>query len=157
MLELLNNYSISEILIFVVMLAISIKETVSFIDWAKGKIKEAYDEDNEHEEEIDNIEDRIKKDEENIQDLAKSQKDLKDTMEDIVNKVNLLIRSDRDDIKAYITREHHYFCYEKQWIDDYSLDCILRRFKHYTEEGGNSFIEDFIKDIKTLPKHPPKD
>lgn len=56
----------------------------------------------------------------------------------------MLIDSDRDDIKSYITREHHYFCYQKGWIDDFSLDCCERRYKHYSDEGGNSFIGQFM-------------
>lgn len=154
MLELLNDYSVSEILIFIVILAIAVKETVSFYDWAKGRIKQSYDKNNEQEEEIDTIEDRIAKDEKNIQNLTKTQNGLKDSIDDIMKKIDLLIVSDKDDIKAYITREHHYFCYQKGWIDDYSLDCILRRFGHYKKEGGNSFIEEFINDIKELPKQP---
>ena len=44
------------------------------------------------------------------------------------------MNSDKDAIKAFITREHHYFCYQKKWIDDYSLDCIEKRYEHYKEE-----------------------
>ena len=36
--QLLETYSISEILIFIVILASSIKGVVSFIEWAKDKI-----------------------------------------------------------------------------------------------------------------------
>jgi hypothetical protein len=38
------------------------------------------------------------------------------------------MKSDKDSIKAFITKEHHYFCYEKGWIDDYNLDCLEKRF-----------------------------
>ena len=68
----------------------------------------------------------------------------------------MLIHSDKDAIKSYITRQHHYFCYDKRWIDDFSLDCIERRYQHYTEEGGNSFIAGFIEELRSLPKEPPK-
>jgi hypothetical protein len=64
----------------------------------------------------------------------------------------MLIDSDKDDIKAFITREHHYFCYQKGWVDDYSLDCVERRYAHYEQEGGNSFVEDLMKDLRKLPK-----
>ena len=53
----------------------------------------------------------------------------------------MLIESDKDSIRSYITKEHHYFYGEQQWIDNFSLDCIERRFKHYEDEGGNSFIK----------------
>ena len=67
-------------------------------------------------------------------------------------KVDILIQSDKDDIKAFITREHHYFCYQKGWIDDNSLDCIEKRYTHYQKEGGNSFIETLMEQIRELPK-----
>jgi hypothetical protein len=46
----------------------------------------------------------------------------------ILEQIKNLTKSDRDAIKAYITKEHHHFCYEAGWIDDYNLDCIERRF-----------------------------
>ena len=66
--------------------------------------------------------------------------------------IETLIESDKDDIKAYITKEHHYFVYQKGWIDDYSLDCIERRYDHYVAEGGNSFIKGLMEEIRNLPK-----
>ena len=69
-----------------------------------------------------------------------------------MDKVNLLIASDRDDIKSWITEKHHYYCYSQEWIDDYSLDCIEKRFAHYQDEGGNSFIAALMAEIRALPK-----
>ena len=70
----------------------------------------------------------------------------------LTEKVNILIDSDKDAIKAYITQQHHYFTYQKGWIDDYSLDCIERRYDHYQDEGGNSFISSLMEEIRNLPK-----
>lgn len=68
----------------------------------------------------------------------------------------MLIDSDKDDIKSYITREHHYFCYQIGWIDDFSLDCLEKRYRHYADEGGNSFIEGFMDELRALPKQAPQ-
>ena len=81
---------------------------------------------------------------------------MKTALEDINKSIHLLISSDRDDIKAFITKEHHYFCYDKGWIDDYSLDCLEHRFQHYQEEEGNSFIEGLMKELRALPKTDPE-
>ena len=67
----------------------------------------------------------------------------------------MLIESDRDDIKSFITREHHRFCYQVGWIDDFSLDCIEKRYKHYKNEGGNTFIDGFMEELRALPKSSP--
>ena len=69
-------------------------------------------------------------------------------------KINILIDSDKDDIKAYIVDKHHHFCYDQRWIDDYSLDCLEKRYSHYTIEGGNSFIADLMSELRALPKKP---
>ena len=42
MLELLTTYSIAEILMFVVMLAIAIKEVVTFVEWAVTKLRQLF-------------------------------------------------------------------------------------------------------------------
>ena len=76
-------------------------------------------------------------------------------MEDLIKKIDMLIQSDKDDIKSFITREHHYFCYRVGWIDDFSLDCIEKRYKHYTDEGGNTFIGGFMEELRALPKSDP--
>jgi len=38
MLELLTTYEISDILIFIVILALAVKEFINFVDWVKKKI-----------------------------------------------------------------------------------------------------------------------
>ena len=75
-------------------------------------------------------------------------------LNNLSQKIDILIQSDRDDIRSYITREHHYFCYQKGWIDDFSLDCIEKQYMHYVDEGGNSFIEGFMEELRALPKQP---
>ena len=72
--------------------------------------------------------------------LRNSQQTTDEILKNLSAKIDLLIDSDKDDIKSYITREHHRFCYDLKEIDDFSLDCLEKRFKHYSDEGGNSFI-----------------
>ena len=88
--------------------------------------------------------------------LQTNQKETDAILKDLSTKIDMLIDSDKDDIKSYITREHHYFCYQRGWIDDFSLDCIERRYQHYTDEGGNSFIEGFMTELRALPKQQPQ-
>jgi hypothetical protein len=73
-------------------------------------------------------------------------------LQDMSSTIEILKGSDKEDIKAFITEKHHYFCYQKGYIDDYSLDVLERRFKYYKEEEGNSFAEDLMEDIRRLPK-----
>ena len=47
--ELLTKYTITEIVIFIVFLAIAIKEVVIFFDWAHSRLKGIFKKENEHE------------------------------------------------------------------------------------------------------------
>ena len=148
MLDLLSTFSIVEILIFIVLLAIAFKKVSDFIDWAHGKLAAKFKKDQTKNKEKEEINTRL-------DNLETSVSKITDSVDKMTDKIDLLVASDKDDIKGYITREHHYFCYQKQWIDDYSLECIERRYNHYKEEGGNSFIKGFMEEIRALPKTPP--
>ena len=150
LIEILQQFSFFEIILFIILLAIAIKELIDFIDWAKQKITKREDFIKDKQKDEQNQEERLTKIEDSIGNLTEN-------VSCITKKVNCLVDSDRDDIKAFITREHHYFCYKMGWIDDYSLDCLEKRFQHYIEENGNSFAETLMNDIRALPKGDPKD
>jgi len=145
MLELLKHYSLTEIAFFIVLLAAAIKGAVTWFDWAKDRAGQKF----ESKQETSKVREELRKD---IGDLKQSMNDIKNSVNGITKTVDLLMDSDKDDIKAYITREHHYFCYKVGYIDDYNLDCIERRYSHYKNEGGNSFIADLMSEIRALPK-----
>lgn len=145
LIELLSTYSVGEILIFIVLLALAFKGVVDFYDWAKKKIQGVIDTHTGEEIEQSTIKD-------NIDELFKMQKAQKESIDKLTESVNLLIQSDKDDIKAWITEKHHYYCYQLKYIDDFSLDCIEKRYAHYKKEGGNSFVEDLMRDLRSLKK-----
>lgn len=151
MLDLLTKYSVEEILIFIVMLALAIKGCISFYDWGKERLEKSFGRKNNIKDEHNKIYEEINKNKDNVNQLAKNQEDMKNQLNKMMESINLLISSDKDDIKSWITEKHHYFCYQKQSIDDYSLDCMEKRFKHYTEENGNSFVADLMEDVRNLP------
>ena len=137
MIELLNNYSLTEILMFIIMLAFAIKGVIDFYDWAKKRIKEPVDKTYTEKEMKQKVLGTLESHNEQINKISKA--------------IDILIASDKDDIKAWITEKHHYFCYELKYIDDYNLQCIEARYKHYKEESGNTFIDGFMSDIRALP------
>ncbi len=150
MLELLQHYSLSDIFIFIIFLALAIKSLISFLDWAYERIKRIFDKEYSKlnkKEEIENV----------VNTLQKNQKETDMFLQDLSKKMDMLIDSDKDDIKSYITKEHHYFCYQVGWIDDFSLDCLEKRYQHYANEGGNSFIEGFMNELRALPKQSPQE
>ena len=124
--------------------------------WYPERIKKAFNIKFGKMSEKEKINKRIKDGENYMTQLREHQKHNDEALQDLSKKIDTLVESDRDDIKAYITKEHHKFCYDRGWIDDFSLDCLEKRFKHYADEGGNSFICGFMQELRTLPKRPPQ-
>ncbi|MBO7694649.1 MAG: hypothetical protein J6T10_18690 [Methanobrevibacter sp.] len=149
LIDLLTQFTPWQIILFIILLAVAFKEVSDFVDWFKQKtnkrdesLKMDYEMKQENEERLDRLETNMDK--------------LTENVDNMTGKIDLLVSSDRDAIKAFITREHHYFCYKVGWIDDYSLDCLEHRFQHYQEEHGNSFIEGLMNELRALPKTEPK-
>ena len=146
--QLLSTFSFGEIILFIVLIAVAFKEIFNFLDWISEKVKKR---DNKHQ-------DAVSRDQRIDNQLENFQKELKhitETVDKINTEVNILKESDKDDIKAFITREHHYFCYTKGWIDDFSMDCIEKRYGHYVQENGNSYVADLMQNLRALPKQDP--
>lgn len=151
MVELLQRYSLSDILIFFILLALSVKSLISFFDWLQSRFRKGYDKFNAKQ----NLQKQVEKTQQVINVLQNNQQSTNAALNGLSNKINMLIQSDKDDIKSYITREHHYFCYQKGWIDDFSLDCIEKRYQHYKDEGGNSFVHNLMSELRALPRKSP--
>lgn len=64
--------------------------------------------------------------------------------------IALLLQSDELDIKAWIKNQHEKWI-ALQCIDSQSLELICQRFSIYTQEGGNSWAEKLVEEIKALP------
>ena len=166
MVELLTTYDLKEILLFLVLLAAAFRAILSFLDWYREKRKKFTLDEMKPEElekkikqETENRQKEIKelelKREKDNQELRSQISGIATQVSNLSGKIDLLIESDKDDIKAFITREYHYFCEQKGWIDDYSMDCIERRYNHYLEERGNSFIAQLMEAIRALPRKKP--
>ena len=98
--QLLSTFSFGEIILFIVLIAVAFKEIFNFLDWISDKVKKR---DNKHQ-------DAVSRDQRIDNQLENFQKDLKhitETVDAINTEVNILKESDKDDIKAFITREHH--------------------------------------------------
>jgi len=142
--ELFKTYTLDEIVVFIILLALAIKSIIDLYDWFIARFKKPIDKaNNEKQKELDML-DTLNSHEEQILGC-------KECLNKILTTTSILMESDKDDIKAWITEKHHYFCYELGYIDDYNLQCIEARYKHYKEEDGNTFIDGFMIDIRKLP------
>ena len=143
--DLLQNYSLEQIIGFIVILALAIKGLIDFYDWAKVRFNAITSKEHQKITEKETVKEDINK-------LFEIQIVQNEAIDKLTKAVDLLLKSDKDEIKAWITEKHRYFCYEVKYIDDYSLDCIERRYAHYKEEGGNSFVADLMNDLRALKK-----
>ena len=154
MINLLSTYSVGEIIIFLVLCLIAVKEICTLIDWVKDRAKRHLSKEDASSEKITALERHNQEQDKKIEEIINLQKETQQDIEEILYKIQILMKSDKDSIKAFITKEHHYFCYEKGWIDDYNLDCLEKRFQHYKEENGNSFVSSLMEEIRSLPRQP---
>ena len=154
--SVLKDFPISEILLCIVGVLVLVKWIIEYFDWGHKRTKDKYDQETERKKNIEDINEKLNQNSEDIKMLIEMQKQQNEKIEQQNLRIELLIDSDKDDIKAFITEKYHYFVEVKGWIDDYSLDCLERRFQHYKDENGNSFVADLMSEIKRLPKRPPQ-
>lgn len=145
--DLLNQFDIKTIFIVALLLFFAIKEIIQVVDYFKKRKKNEYKEMSGKDKRLEELEEGRQENRKNIETISCDVQTVKQSIE-------LLIESDKNDIKAWITEKHHYFM-RQGWIDDYSLDCIERRFKCYRREGGNSYVEELVNEIRKLQHFPP--
>lgn len=69
-------------------------------------------------------------------------------------KLDDLTESDMHDIKAWIVEQYHKFYTNQGWIDAFSAETIDKRYEDYLKEGGNSYVENLIKQLHSLSMDP---
>lgn len=143
--ELLTNFSLEQIIFFLFLMAIAFKEVIELIKYYSNLLYKKYHKNSEAIELLDEIK-SIK------QDIA----EIKENNKKYTEQLELLIESDREDIRAFIVSKHHYYVNNQQWIDDYSMDVLEKRFTYYKKEGGNSYVKGLMDELRKLPKVPPK-
>lgn len=145
MLDLLTKYSLHEVIIFLVIFSAAIKGVFDFWDWLKNKVYSHFKKEQ-------TVAEKDDRQDEILQEIMKVQDQLSQENKEIKKTLSLLVESDKDAIKSFIVKEHRHYVYELKCIDDYSLDVIEKRYEHYKEEGGNSYIHLLIEELRALPR-----
>ena len=149
---LITQYTLPTIFVGGIVFIAIFKEIVKFINWFKKMIIEPIQ---HRAEEKQQYEERLARTEALTTALLNKNAEQDKDLKAIHDAIKLLIDSDKDSIKAWITECHHRLM-EQGWVDDYTLSCIEARYDHYTKENGNSFVQDLMTDIRSLPHFPPK-
>lgn len=144
MLDLFSNYSVGDVIIFIVIIALAVKEFLSLCDFFfkklddkfTGRYKSKSDKQKLYEE---------------IENLTNMMKEVQDTQKQSQEIMNVLVQSDIEDIRSWVVRQYHYFKKNPELkIDDFEMDCIEKRFQCYEKEGGNSYIHDLVDEIREM-------
>ena len=150
--ELLEQYTITDILIFLFLFATGLKAILMLWDWFVDRLRKFFNKEVKVQQDKDELKEQVQQSISRIDAVAQKQDELVTQLKSLQETVTLLVHSDKDDIKSWITEKHHYFCYESKCIDYQSLDCIEKRYRHYVDEGGNSYVADLMNEIRALPK-----
>lgn len=150
--ELLTTFSPITIIVCCLMILIAIKGTIEYKHWLDNENEKRFQERKTKEERTEKILEVLETHNEEINDINHTLKKMDKAIEKITTDIDLLSESDKDDIKAFITREYHYFIEQKGWIDDYSMDCIEKRYTHYVQYHGNTFVEELMEGLRALPR-----
>lgn len=153
-LQTLSNYDIGTILIIgscsilgVVKLIESIKKLwKKRQDFRQQAIDEGIEKEHRHEAKLQQQEEENRR----INTLENAVADLTTIIQQQQKSIDLLLKSDELDIKAWIKTQHEKWI-ALQCIDSQSLDLVLQRYEIYAEEGGNSWAEKLVDEIKALP------
>ena len=154
MAELLSQYTIPQIILFIAALIFIVKGVQDTIDFFKNKYNQKFNKDYDTKTKEIRLEEFYEMAGEQHKEVMMEMEKVSESVDHLSKRIDKLTESDMHDIKQFIVREYHYFVEQKKWIDDYSLDTILLRYADYKQEGGNSYIEMLIDEIKKSPKHP---
>lgn len=154
MLELLSTFSLETVIII---LFVGIPALFKLIGWCKKIYKEREDFKQENvnkgkaiEKKEEQKEARLSNGEARMTQLEADVRDLKTIAERQQELIELLIASDELDIKSWIKMQHEKWM-PRQCIDSQTLDLLAQRFEIYEREGGNSWAEKLVNELKALP------
>lgn len=153
--DFFKTYSLTDIVIIVAAAAGGFLFLARVWDEAATRIRKLFDKENRRKSTEQRLNQRIQELEDEVEEVKGEQSRVVEAMEFLTSQLAMLVDSDKDSIKAYLTDKHHYYFYKQGWIDDYNRDCIERRYVHYKKAGGNSFVDHLMEEIRSLPTQQP--
>ena len=78
----------------------------------------------------------------------------KEKMNQIFDYQEFLMMADKEDKKAYITREYNYYFIRLKKIDLYSKETLEKIYEIYLKENGDTFVAGMMSSIRSLPVVP---
>lgn len=138
MTNLLNTFDIGTIILVLFMAAVAIKQGLELYHYFHNKIYGIYSE-----------EDRKK---DTIEKIQLSMEKMNQQVEKIDKKTTMLQQSDMDAIKSWIVMLYRKYKKAPSELDHMEMDLLERRYEHYKQQGGNSYIDEIMEDLRAIYK-----
>lgn len=159
MLDLFKQFSVEQIVIFIICLALAVKGVIDFYDWIVSKNKAKFNADYQTLKNNDAIVEEQKELEEHYKDISEKYNILDDKLNtfttEIMENLKIINTSMMHDIKQWIIEQHKFYM-KQGWIEIVDLNMLEYRFADYESLGGNSTIPTLMDELRSLPKFPPE-
>lgn len=138
---LLSTFGVGQIILFAFMLAIAAKEVIELFSFFRDKFQHRYKQKKTQDEE-----------KEDFKQIQHGLSQLTATVNKISGKIDLLQASDKDAIKSWVVTLYRKYKSDPTELDSMEMDLLERRFGHYTQEGGNSYVSELMEELRNIYK-----
>lgn len=136
MVQFFSKYSLQFTIVFLFMFGVACKQFYEVYDFFKNKTVQQVD--------------KVRDEKELLTWLVQEVKGLKDQLQQITEKLDSLLVSDLDGIKSWIVMLYKQCKKDPSILDSMQMDLLERRYKHYKNEGGNSYIDNLMQELREI-------
>lgn len=136
MVQFFQQYTLEATIIFLFMFGTALKQGYELVQYFRNKTVDHVDKIREQEEALEQV----------INNMQQQQKQL----QSITDKIDELLVSDKDSIKSWIVMLYKQCKKDPSGLDSMQMDLLERRFSHYKQEGGNSYIDNLMQELREI-------
>lgn len=136
MVQFFQNYTIEATLVFLFMLGVALKQGFELFQYFRNKAVD----------QVDKVRDREQEFTRALEQLATQNNQLMKINE----KIDQLLASDKNAIKSWIVMFYKRYKRDPSGLDSMQMDLLERRFYHYKRQGGNSYIDNLMQELREI-------
>lgn len=136
--NLLNTFDFKTIMLVLFLVAVGVRELIQLYRYFRMRIYGKFEMQDTEKETMNNME--------------KSMQSVLLELKDIDKKLTLLQVSNRDSIKSWILMSYQKYKENSAQLDSMQMDLLERRYQHYKDQGGNSYIDEIMDELRAIYK-----
>lgn len=136
MVQFFQQYTIEVTIIFLFMFGTALKQGYELVQYFRNKT-------------VDHV-DKIREQEETLEQVINNMQQQQKQLQSITDKIDELLVSDKDSIKSWIVMLYKQYKKDPSGLDSMQMDLLERRFSHYKKEGGNSYIDNLMQELREI-------